>query len=96
MRRNPPSGSAIGGVCGPGVGPPLRTLVVGYGSPIRGDDAIGPLAAEALAATPLPEGVRVEARHVLTAELAEEFAAEIAAGKGTWSGIMRKANIKAE
>ena len=55
--------------------PASRTLVIGYGSPIRGDDAIGPLAAEALAATPLPEGVRVEARHVLTAELVEDLAA---------------------
>ena len=75
MRRTPQSGSANGDACRPGVGAPQRTLVVGYGSPIRGDDAIGPLAAEALAATPLPEGVRVEARHVLTAELAEDLAA---------------------
>jgi hydrogenase maturation protease len=53
----------------------VSTLIVGYGSPIRGDDAIGPLAADALAAQPLPEGVRVIARHVLTAELAEDLAA---------------------
>ena len=52
-----------------------RTLVIGYGSPIRGDDAIGPLAAEALAAGPLPWGSRVLARHVLTAELTEDLAA---------------------
>ncbi|HYN59675.1 MAG TPA: hydrogenase maturation protease [Rubrivivax sp.] len=52
-----------------------RTLVVGYGSPIRGDDAIGPLAADALAAGPLPPGLRVLSRHVLTAELAEDLAA---------------------
>jgi hydrogenase maturation protease len=51
-----------------------ETLVIGYGSPIRGDDAIGPLAADALAAAPLPEGVRVIARHVLTAELVEDIA----------------------
>jgi hydrogenase maturation protease len=51
-----------------------HTLVIGYGSPIRGDDAIGPLAADALAAGPLPEGVRVIARHVLTAELVEDIA----------------------
>lgn len=51
------------------------TLIIGYGSPIRGDDAIGPLAADALAAGPLPEGVRVLSRHVLTAELAEDLAA---------------------
>ena len=55
---------------------PVRpcTLVIGYGSPIRGDDAIGPLAADALAAGPLPPGLRVLSRHVLTAELAEDLA----------------------
>jgi hydrogenase maturation protease len=52
-----------------------RTLVIGYGSPIRGDDAIGPLAADALAADPLPPGLRVLSRHVLTAELAEDLSA---------------------
>jgi len=51
------------------------TLVIGYGSPIRGDDAIGPLAADTLAAGPLPPGLRVLSRHVLTAELAEDLAA---------------------
>ena len=51
------------------------TLIIGYGSPIRGDDAIGPLAADTLAAGPLPAGVRVIARHVLTAELVEDIAA---------------------
>lgn len=53
----------------------LRTLVIGYGSPIRGDDALGPLAADALLGQPLPEGVEVLSRHVLTAELAENIAA---------------------
>lgn len=52
-----------------------RTLIIGYGSPIRGDDAIGPLAADALATGPLPAGVHVLARHVLTAELVEDIAA---------------------
>ena len=52
-----------------------RTLVIGYGSPIRGDDAVGPLAADALAAGPLPPGLRVMSRHVLTAELVEDLAA---------------------
>jgi len=53
----------------------VRTLVIGYGSPIRGDDAIGPLAADVLAAGPLPPGLLVLSRHVLTAELAEDLAA---------------------
>jgi len=54
--------------------PSTGTLIIGYGSPIRGDDAIGPLAADALAAQSMPEGVRVIARHVLTAELVEDIA----------------------
>jgi hydrogenase maturation protease len=53
----------------------LKTLIIGYGSPIRGDDAIGPLAADALAARPLPPGVEVLSRHILTAELVEPMAA---------------------
>jgi len=52
-----------------------KTLIIGYGSPIRGDDAIGPLAADALEASPLPEGVTVISRHILTAELTEDIAA---------------------
>jgi hydrogenase maturation protease len=59
----------------PAAPPAARTLVIGYGSPIRGDDAIGPLAAEALAARPPAPGVTVLARHVLTAELAADLAA---------------------
>jgi hydrogenase maturation protease len=61
--------------CGPDEPAATRTLVIGYGSPIRGDDAIGPLAAEALAAQTLPPGLTVLARHVLTAELAADLAA---------------------
>lgn len=49
-------------------------LVIGYGSPIRGDDAIGPLVADRLQQLDLPDWVRVEARHILTAELAADLA----------------------
>jgi len=53
------------------------TLIIGYGSPIRGDDAIGPLVADRLAAMAaagkLPTGVEVQARHILTAELVEDM-----------------------
>jgi hydrogenase maturation protease len=52
-----------------------RILVIGYGSPIRGDDAIGPLAAERLAAGLLPDGVEVISRHVLTADLVPDLVA---------------------
>lgn len=55
---------------------PLAALVVGYGSPIRGDDAIGPLVADRLvdrlAELALP-GVEVQARHILTAELVADL-----------------------
>jgi hydrogenase maturation protease len=52
-----------------------RTLVIGYGSPIRGDDAIGPLAADRLEAEGVPDSVQVVSRHVLTAELVPDIAA---------------------
>jgi len=53
----------------------MRALVVGYGSPLRGDDALGPLVADRLAALELPAGIEVAARHVLTAELVAELGA---------------------
>lgn len=49
-------------------------LVIGYGSPIRGDDAIGPLVADRLQQLGLPDWIRIEARHILTAELAATLA----------------------
>jgi hydrogenase maturation protease len=49
-------------------------LVVGYGSPIRGDDAVGWRAAELLLADPRLAGATVLARHQLTPELAEDVA----------------------
>jgi len=51
----------------------MKTLVIGYGSPIRGDDALGPLVADRLAALPLPPEVEVRARHILTAELVADL-----------------------
>jgi hydrogenase maturation protease len=76
MRPHAPSARTPRHAPGPsGATPASRTLVIGYGSPIRGDDAIGPLAAEQLATGPLPDGVRIVSRHVLTAELAEDLAA---------------------
>lgn len=51
----------------------MQALIVGYGSPIRGDDAIGPLVADALDAMDLPADIVVQARHILTAELVEDL-----------------------
>jgi len=48
-------------------------LVIGYGNRLRGDDAVGPLVAEAVAAWRLP-GVETIAVHQLTPELAERLA----------------------
>lgn len=52
----------------------MKVLVIGYGSPIRGDDAIGPLVADRLAREGVPAGVEVIARHILTAELVADIA----------------------
>jgi hydrogenase maturation protease len=52
-----------------------ETLVIGYGSPIRGDDAVGPLAADRLADMALGPGITVLARHILTADLVPDIAA---------------------
>jgi hydrogenase maturation protease len=49
------------------------TLVIGYGNDLRGDDAVGPLAAAAVAAWDAP-GVWALAVHQLTPELAEALA----------------------
>ena len=61
---------------------PLQTLVIGYGSPIRGDDALGPLVADRLQerlsslpeAQAITQAVEVQARHILTAELVDDLA----------------------
>ncbi|MFP4494483.1 MAG: hydrogenase maturation protease, partial [Halochromatium sp.] len=63
----------------PAEAPPLRALVIGYGSPIRGDDALGPLVADQIAARvsadpALSAGVEVQARHILSAELVADLA----------------------
>lgn len=50
-------------------------LVIGYGSPIRGDDAVGPLVAERLAEMEQAPGVAVLSRHILTADLLPELCA---------------------
>jgi hydrogenase maturation protease len=51
-----------------------RILIIGYGSPIRGDDAIGPLVADRLIDAIQSEQVVVYSRHILTAELVGEVA----------------------
>lgn len=50
-----------------------RWLVIGYGNPLRGDDALGPRIAEQVAAWDLP-GVTALAVHQLTPELAAQIA----------------------
>jgi hydrogenase maturation protease len=57
-----------------------HTLIIGYGNPLRGDDGVGPHAAELLAdrgeVTPplLPDDVEVLVCHQLTIELAPQIA----------------------
>ena len=51
-----------------------RPLVIGYGNSLRGDDAVGPLAAEAMASDVRFAGVTVLRVHQLTPELADDVA----------------------
>lgn len=53
--------------------PAPSVLVIGYGNPLRGDDAAGPVLADRLAALALP-GVEVRVTHQLTPELAADLA----------------------
>ncbi|MGC1408113.1 MAG: hydrogenase maturation protease [Acetobacteraceae bacterium] len=52
-----------------------KALVIGYGNTLRGDDAVGQAAAQALAGEAATEGAEVIACHQLTPELAERIAA---------------------
>lgn len=51
-----------------------KALVIGYGNPLRGDDAIGQAAAELLAGTAAIDGAEFVACHQLLPELAERIA----------------------
>jgi hydrogenase maturation protease len=55
----------------------MHTLIIGYGSPIRGDDAVGPLLADRIAEQieqgRWPAGTEVQARHIITAELVADL-----------------------
>jgi hydrogenase maturation protease len=48
-------------------------VIIGYGSPIRGDDAVGPLVADQLIEQIQSPSVEVFSRHVLTADLVEDI-----------------------
>jgi hydrogenase maturation protease len=50
---------------------PPKVIVIGFGSPIRGDDALGPIVADQLAEEIASPEIEVLSRHILTAELAE-------------------------
>jgi len=50
----------------------VHTLIIGYGNPLRGDDGVGPAAAEIVRSWTLP-GVQVLTRHQLVPELVEEM-----------------------
>ena len=55
----------------------MRALVIGYGNPLRGDDALGWRAVDSLAAIPeiaADPSIRIEPVHQLTPELAEPIA----------------------
>jgi len=52
----------------------LKTLIIGYGNTLRGDDAVGVLAVEMLEELGMPEDVELLTCQQLTPELAEELA----------------------
>lgn len=64
----------IGETPSPVSGPAAGVLVVGYGSPLRSDDGVGPAVAERLATDPRLAGADVRAAHQLTPELAPDIA----------------------
>ena len=53
--------------------PSKRVVVIGFGSPIRGDDVIGPIVADHLRQQIDSPAVEVISCHVLTAELAHQL-----------------------
>jgi hydrogenase maturation protease len=84
---------------GPHWRPGRRLLVLGVGSTLRRDDAIGPAVAEALAASPLPGGVACRPVHGLVPELAVDLeavddvwfvdaAADPALERPTWARVV--------
>jgi hydrogenase maturation protease len=64
-----------GGTPSVGSDPAAGVLVVGYGSPLRTDDGVGPVVAACLAADPRMAGADVRLAHQLTPELAPDIAA---------------------
>jgi hydrogenase maturation protease len=63
------------GAPGGSAAPAAGVLVVGYGSTLRGDDGVGPRAAELAAEDPRLAGATVLVRHQLTPEVAADVAA---------------------
>ena len=52
---------------------PAKIVIIGFGSPIRGDDAFGPLVADKLIEELQYPEVEIFSRHILTAEMAESL-----------------------
>ena len=52
-----------------------KSLIIGYGNPLRGDDGIGQAAAQAFADEAAGDGIDVVRCHQLMPELAEQLAA---------------------
>ena len=52
---------------------PTKVVVIGFGNPIRGDDAFGPLVADKLLEELQTPQIEILSRHILTAEMAEHL-----------------------
>lgn len=62
----------------------MKTLVIGYGNTLRGDDGVGPVVTQQIALWALPH-VQTRAVHQLTPELSEEIAqAEVVCFVDAW------------
>ena len=79
-----------------------QPLVIGYGNPLRGDDAVGHVAAEAIAADPRFAGVTVLTVHQLAPEIADDVASATrlvivdARDDGSPAGTVHVAEVLAE
>lgn len=71
-----------------------RTLIIGYGNPLRGDDGVGWHVAQQLVAAPWDDEIHIITCHQLTPELAEPLSqakrvvfidAEVQASPGTFT-----------
>ena len=80
------------------VAPVVKVVVIGFGNTLRGDDALGPMAAEALGRRFAGRSVQTITRHTLTPELSAllaeaEHAIFIDASHGGEPGVTSESHV---